>query len=119
MLSAIYYVFFRNKKREFVGTLELKLTEINLNNINYPISTIKHLRFVGNDILGEFRGYETKGSNNEIFIHLHNDEEIVSSFQQTTSENLKNAEDILQTYRQLGLLTEANLDTILNNTNYY
>ena len=118
-ISALYYVFFRNKKRAFVGTLELKPTEINLNNKNYPTSTIKHIRFVGNDILGEFRGYETKGSNNEIFVQLINGEEVTSSFQQTTSENLKNAEELLQEYYKIGILTESNLATILNNTNYY
>lgn len=119
MMSAVYYVFFRNKKRSFVGTLELQPTEIILNSKNYPVSAIKHIRFVGNDILGDFRGYETKGNNNEIFLELQNGEKISSSFQQTTAVRLKDDEATLREYLQLGLLSESNLDTILNNTNYY
>ena len=119
MFSAVYYVFFRNKKRDIIGTLELKPTDIILNNQTFPISTIKHLRFVGNDILGEFRGYATKGSNNEVFLELKTGDQLSSAFMQTTTENLKNAEDILQEYYKLGILTESNLATILNNTNYY
>lgn len=99
--------------------MELQPTEIILNNKNYPASVIKHVRFVGNDILGDFRGYETKGNNNEIFIDLHNGEKISSSFQQNTSARLQDDEATLREYLKLGLLSESNLDTILNNTNYY
>ena len=118
-ISALYYVFFRNKKRAILGNLELKPTEIILNDRTFPISTIQHLRFVGNDILGEFRGYATKGSNNEVFMELKNGDQVSSAFIQTTSENLKNAEELLQEYYKMGILTESNLATILNNTNYY
>ena len=51
MFIAIYYIYFRNKKRAVIGTLELKSTEIILNNQTFPISTIRHLRIVGNDRL--------------------------------------------------------------------
>lgn len=119
MFSAVYYVYFRNKKRAVTGTLELKSTEILLNNQTFPISAVKHLRFVGNDILGEFRGYSTKGSNNEVFIELKTGEELSSAFMQTTTENLKIVEELLQEYYKIGILTESNLATILNNTNYY
>ena len=119
MFIAIYYIYFRNKKRAVIGTLELKSTEIILNNQTFPISTIRHLRIVGNDILGEFRGYATKGSNNQIFIELISGDQISSSFMQTTTINLKSAAEILKKYHKLGILTESNLATILNNTNYY
>lgn len=119
MSSAIYYVFFRNKTRNVTGTLELKPTEIYFIEQTFPILDIRHIRFVGNDIYGEFRGYATKGSNNQIYIELITGEQLSTAFMQTTTENLKNAADTLKHYNKLGILTESNLDTILNNTNYY
>lgn len=119
MLCAIYYVFFRNKNRKYIGALELSPSEIILNNETYPLDQIENIRIKGNDIRGEFRGFSSKGTNNQIFIQLKNKEEHSSNFEQTTEINLKNAENILKEYYQKAILTEANLETILNNTNYY
>lgn len=119
MFCAIYYVFFRNKSKKEIGSLEMKEEEIVLNSSTYPLSTIEHIRIVGNDIRGEFRGFASKGTNNQIIIHLKNGEEINSFFIQTTTENLKNEKGILNKYHEKGILTESNLENILNNTNYY
>ena len=118
-LIAIYYVFFRNKDKKYLGTLELSEENIIINDKNYSLSEIGHLRIVGNDILGEFRGFKSKGTNNEIFIKLKNGEETSSNFVQTTERSLKKAKNILSIYHEKGILTESNLENILNNTNYY
>ncbi|MFC6269642.1 hypothetical protein [Frigoriflavimonas asaccharolytica] len=118
-LLGIYYIFFRNKDKEAIGTLQMMEEKIMINDTTFPIFEIENLRIVGNDILGEFRGFKSKGTNNEIFIILKNGEEISSNFVQTTETSLKNAENILNIYHEKGLLTESNLENILNNTNYY
>ena len=119
LLSAINYMFFRSKSKKYVGNLEFKENEIILNATNYQLSEIKHLRFKGNDIRGEFRGFFSKGFDNQLFITRKNGEEISAYFEQTTEENLKNAEELLKKYHQNGILSEANLESIMTNSNYY
>lgn len=119
LLCALYYVFFRAKRKSYVGTAAFKEDVIELNGESFPLAEIKHLRFMGNDIRGEFRGFASKGTDNQVFITKGDGAVISSYFEQSTENNLKQAEKILEFYKQKGILTEANLDNILNNTNYY
>lgn len=119
LIRVVYYIFSKGKNKNLEGILKLSENDIELNSKKYPLAEIKHLRFIGNDVKGDFRGYISKGTNNEIVLSLKNGEEISSVFEQTSENQLKNSENLLFIYRSKGLLSEANFDNILNNTNYY
>lgn len=119
LLRVLVYIFLKAKNGTKKGNLELRENTIILNEQEYPVSEIKYLRIVGNDIKGDFRGYISKGNNNELIIKMNSGEEIRSFFQQTQEKTLKNAEQLLATYKEKGILSEANFENILNDTNYY
>ncbi|PIE50270.1 MAG: hypothetical protein CSA38_04265 [Flavobacteriales bacterium] len=120
VINAIHYIFLsKNKSTEFYGELSLEKEQIILNGEEIPLSEIKDIRLKGNDIKGDFRGYISKGTNNEIIIKLKNGKERSAFFQQTKTNKLKNHRSILEVYRNKSILSTANLQNILNNTNYY
>ena len=120
IISAIYYIGFRGKKKEKVsGLLELKENEIVLNGTSIPLADIQKVRIIGNDIKGEFRGFVSKGSQNQIIITKITSEELSSFFEQTIENPLRNSKNILDLYHDKGILSESNFTNIMNNTNYF
>lgn len=119
LLRVMYYIFFKTKPSKAIGTLQLSEDEILLNSTKYPIAEIESLRFVGNDVKGDFRGYISKGTNNEFFLKLKNGQEMSVSFEQTEVSKLRDAKILLTKYKDDQLLSAANFENILNNTNYY
>lgn len=119
LLNFINYVLFRGKKGNFTGNLELKEDKIVLNGKTFPLENISKIRFIGNDIKGQFRGFSTKGTENSVILKTNDGNEISSNFEQTLENNLKNYSEFLKIYHDQNKLSEANYDNILNNTNYY
>lgn len=120
IINIFYYVFFRGRnKRKFIGVLELKENAILLNEKTFNLDEIKEIRFKGNDIKGEFRGSISNGTHNEVIINLKDSNKISYFFEQTKEEKLKDKKVILEHYNKLGILSTANLQNILANTNYY
>lgn len=119
LLRVTHYMLYRARKGEFTGSLLLSKESIELNGNTYPISSLKKIRFIGNDIKGDFRGYDTKGTENQIILTQNDGAEVVSNFEQTVEKRLQDEHENLSAYRSAGKLSEANYDNILNNTNYY
>lgn len=117
---ALYYVFVRAKKKwEPAGEMKFLSDGIAIAERKILFSEIQSVRFIGNDILGDFRGQVSTGQNNSVRIVLRNGEELRYNFLQTPEQNLRAHEDYLRGLETLNLLSKANLDSILNNTNYY
>lgn len=119
LLTAISYILSKGKKRNFSGNLELLPAEIILNNNSYTVSDLEKIRFIGNDIQGDFRGFKSFGTENELIMTLKNGQEIRTFFEQTNENKLQNQIEVLKSYRDQKILSEANFQNILNNTNYY
>lgn len=119
LLNFVNYILFRGKEGNFMGNLELKENEIVLNGDSFPLENISKIRFIGNDIKGQFRGFSTKGTENSMILKTNNGQEIKVNFEQTLENNLKKYSEILKIYHNQNKLSEANYDNILNNTNYY
>ncbi len=120
IMSAIYYIAFRGKaKKKISGMLEFHENEIILNGMHVPLTDIQKIRIIGNDIKGEFRGFVSKGSQNQIIITKKNREELSSFFEQTIENPLRNWEPILKIYKDKSLVSESNFSNIINNTNYF
>lgn len=118
--GALYYIFLQNKtKRVPIGEMVLEAGGMVILNEKIPLSAIKSLRFIGNDISGEFRGQETDGTENRILATLHDGRNLTYNFRQTAAQRLSAQTDFLKNARNMGLLSAANFDAILNNTNYY
>lgn len=118
--GALYYVFLQKKTRRVaVGEMVLSGDGLTVLNEKIPFSALKSLRFIGNDIAGEFRGQETQGTENQILLTLQDGRNLTYNFRQTTAQRLSSQTEFLQKARQLGLLSAANYEAILNNTNYY
>lgn len=98
--------------------MTLRPDQVILDDAVYPVSQIQRLRFIGNDIRGDFRGFVSKGTENKVILES-NGSTVEFGFEQTPEQNLKNQSEILNRYRSAGILSEANLLNILNNTNYY
>ncbi len=119
LLTGLSYVLLKGKKGKLTGNLLLQENEIVLNDVNYPLSEIEKLRFIGNDVKGDFRGFQSKGTQNELIISLKNGQEIKTFFEQTSDNNLRSKKEILEKYHHQVKLSKSNFDNILNNTNYY
>ena len=119
IISWINFTFFTSKKDNSTGELHLTENSILLNGREFPLENLQQIRFIGNDIRKDFRGFVTTGQNNEIVLKTDNGDEIRSFFEQTGENNLKNLKSVLEVYRAHNLLSKANFDNILNNTNYY
>ena len=119
LLTGLSYVFLKSKKGNFTGEMKLNASEIILNGEKYPVSEIEKIRFIGNDIKGEFRGFNSKGTQNEIIITDKKQGHVHVFFEQTQENNLKKLKNILEGYYKEGIITESNYHNILNNTNYY
>lgn len=113
------YIFFNSKTVAAAGNLSLKEEAIELNGTVYPLEELKNIRFIGNDIRNDFRGYISKGEKNSIALQLQDGTEVSSVFEQTQDENLKKYPELLSIYLNKGLLSKSNYQNILNNTNYY
>ena len=85
----------------------------------YRLEHINKIRFVGNDVKGEFRGFISKGSNNQMILSLIDDVEKTFTFEQTTQRRLSGQKEILASYVAQGKLSKVNFDAIINNTNYF
>ncbi len=120
VIAVLRYIFFREKGTVFTGgNLVLSEDSITADGQDYPLSELKKIRFVGNDIKGDFRGFVTKGTDNTLMITQKDGTETSWKFEQTENHQLKNDKIILQKYCDAGLLSESNFGNILNNTNYY
>lgn len=120
IINALHYIFIgRNQNLSPIGNLILEEKDIILNDEKIPVSDIKEIRFIGNDIKGDFRGFFSKGTNNKLIIKLKNSEEKSVHFLQTKENKLNRKKNILELYRNKGILSTANFQNILNNTNYY
>lgn len=120
IVGALYYIFLQKKtKRAAIGEMVLKPEAIIILNEKIPLHAIKSLRFVGNDISGEFRGQETDGTENRILATLHDGRNLTYNFGQSAAQRLSTQTEFLKNARDLGLLSAANYEAILNNTNYY
>lgn len=120
VLRAFTYVLLKGKKiSKYTGHLVLNSDSIAYNDEVFPLNTIEKIRFIGNDIKGDFRGFVGKGIDNQIQLTLKNQEEKTFFFEQTLEHNLKLAEENLNTYVDAKLLAKSNYDSIMNNTNYY
>lgn len=119
IIGIIHFVFLRNKrKNQQIGNMSLHENYIRINGNDYPFEQIGKIRFIGNDIQGEFRGLIGYGQENAVFITLKNGQKMEFNFQQTTQNRLK--EDIhLPALFKHDILSKANYDSILSNTNYY
>lgn len=120
IINALHYIFIgRNQNLLPVGNLILEEKDIILNDEKIPVSNIKEIRFIGNDIKDDFRGFFSKGTNNKLIIKLKNSKEKSVHFLQTKENKLNRKKNILELYRNKGILSTANFQNILNNTNYY
>ena len=120
VLRAFTYVLLKGKKiKNYTGHLILNLDSVAYNDEVFPISNIEKIRFIGNDIKGDFRGFVGKGIDNQIQITLKNQDEKTFFFEQTLEHNLKLAEENLNRYVDAKILAKSNYDSIMNNTNYY
>lgn len=119
ILNFINYAVFKSKKGNFIGNLELKDNGIVLNGENFSLENIDKIRFIGNDIKGQFRGFNTKGTENTVTLTTNDQRTVTSVFEQTTENNLKNYADVLKIYFEQHKLSQSNYENILNNTNYY
>lgn len=120
ILRAFTYVLLKGKKvKQYTGHLVLDSEFIAYNEQVYPIHDIENIRFIGNDIKGEFRGFVGKGIDNRIQITTTNKDEHVVFFEQIVDHNLKMAETQLKSYVDAKILSKTNYDSIMNNTNYY
>ena len=119
ILSWLNFTFFTTKKDKTEGELLLQNDKIILNGTEFRLDELQQIRFIGNDIKKDFRGFLTTGQNNEIVLKTASGEELRSFFEQTSEKNLKSLKPVLEVYRDRKLLTKANFDNIINNTNYY
>lgn len=119
LLNVANYMLFHGKKGKFTGNLELRNDAVILNGEEFPLNSISRLRFIGNDIKGDFRGFSTKGTENSVIIKTVDGKEVSANFEQTLENRLKNYTEQLKSYHDQHKLTDANYDNILNNTNYY
>ena len=83
LLTGFSYIFLKSKRGKFTGEMNLTEHELMLNGNGYQVSEIEKVRFIGNDIVGEFRGYQSKGTQNEVILKLKNGTEIRSAFEHT------------------------------------
>ena len=93
--------------------------EITADEMIYSLEHIKNIRFIGNDIKGEFRGFISKGTGNEMILSLEGDIEKKFYFEQTSSNRLRDQKEILEGYVTQNKLSKTNFEMIMNNTNYY
>lgn len=119
ILAAVYYILFSKKQGKFEGTLEIKNDGVSLNDRFISLQEIEKIRIIGNDIQGDFRGFVSRGTENQIFIRTINGEELTAAFEQTKDKQLKTFREELTSWYHAGKLAEANYRNILNNTNYY
>ncbi|GEM_PF-1527452 len=120
VMAVLRYIFFREKATVLTGgNLELSENQITANGQDFSVSDLRKIRFIGNDIKGDFRGFVTKGTDNTLMITLNDGTEKSWKFEQTEKHQLKNEKKILKKYCDAGLLSESNYENILNNTNYY
>ncbi len=119
ILAALYYILFSKKKGMLTGEMELQDHGLTINGQHYDIEQIEKIRVIGNDIKGEFRGFVSKGTQNQIIIKTKNGEEITTAFEQTETNRLQDRKEVLQSWYEQGILAEANYHNIINNTNYY
>lgn len=120
LLSALNYILFKGKKKaSLAGMLEIRENEIVVNDQTLRLDELERMRFIGNDVKGDFRGHVSKGIGNEFIAKLKSGEQISVTFEQTRDNNLMGFKNILKGYYQRGLLSESNYQNIINNTNYY
>ena len=119
IVRAFVYIFLKSRNAKTTGDLILKENEITAEDMIYRLEHITKIRFVGNDVKGEFRGFISKGSNNKMILSLVDGVEKTFYFEQTKQRRLKNYNDILHSYVSQNKLSKVNYEAILNNTNYY
>ncbi len=120
LLAALNYVLFsaKNKARP-IGTFELLNDRIIVDDKVIPAHEVERLRFIGNDIKGDFRGFISRGISNQVVIS-HKDGTVTEvNFEQTSSNKLLDKKDVLERWYNQGKLSESNYRNILRNTNYY
>lgn len=119
ILKAITYILLRGKNSKVKSYMLLSPNEITADEMIYSLDHIKNIRFIGNDIKGEFRGYISKGTGNQMILTLEGDMERVFYFEQTTDNRLRDQKEILEGYVEKNKLSKTNFEMIMNNTNYY
>ncbi len=119
IVKALVFVFLKSKGAKTTGDLILNENEITAEGMIYRLEHINKIRFVGNDVKGEFRGFISKGSNNQMILSLIDDVEKTFTFEQTTQRRLSGQKEILASYVAQGKLSKVNFDAIINNTNYF
>ena len=119
VLRAISYVLLRSKSSKTKSYLLLTPNEITADEMIYSLEHIKNIRFIGNDIKGEFRGFISKGTGNEMILSLEGDIEKKFYFEQTSNNRLRDQKEILEGYVTQNKLSKTNFEMIMNNTNYY
>ena len=119
ILVIVRYIFFNERTISYAGKLILNQDSIQINEEIFPLDNIRKIRFKGNDIKDDFRGYVSKGNKNFLYLTFNNGEEKEFQFEQTKENSLRNLEGLLKIYLDRKLLSESNLENILNNTNYY
>lgn len=120
LLAALNYVLFsaRNKAKA-VGTFEILHDRIVVDEKVIPADDVERLRLIGNDIKGDFRGFISRGIRNQVIISQKDGTVTEINFEQTSENKLLDRKDVLETWYNLGKLSESNYRNILRNTNYY
>lgn len=119
ILAALYYVLFSKKKGNLTGEMEVSHDGVAINGQHYGVEEIEKIRVIGNDIKGEFRGFVSKGMQNQLILKTKAGEEISTGFEQTKANRLQDHKEVLKAWYERGILAEANYHNIINNTNYY
>ena len=118
LVKVIHYIFFQQKKGKFIGDLIFKDNEIEVLDKIYPLESISKIRIIGNDIKGDFQGFVSQGTKNELIINLLNGNSINYNFEQTSDNRLKDTL-VLKKYVDAGKLGQVNYESIIENKNYY